>query len=297
MTLNQLESFSVLAQRLNFTLAADELFISQPTLSRMISSLEQEIGVALFYRNSRSVALTPAGRAFYQECPRILESYRSSVNAAILAQQGIRGEVSLGILRDTFDSDAAAIYRSMAARYPQIHLRLSALNHSDLIRLFLSGELDAIINYGDTLTAENTQSLLLHRFRQCAVVSSRSPLAQSRSLRMEDLKNEKFVVMSQNSSEPGRNLLWKMAGEAGFTPNVAAESDYVPTLLMLVACGIGVSTLTEELEYLTKGEVSFIPLVGVPLSCHTFTWHENSPNPSLRFLLEIVQSYLKRREE
>ena len=66
MTLNQLECFSVLAQRLNFTQAADDLFMSQPALSRTISALEGELGVRLFDRNSRSVALTPAGRAFYQ---------------------------------------------------------------------------------------------------------------------------------------------------------------------------------------------------------------------------------------
>lgn len=69
MTLTQLESFLILAQRLNFTQAADDLFISQPALSRMISALEQEVGLQLFYRSSRSVSLTPAGRAFAQQCP------------------------------------------------------------------------------------------------------------------------------------------------------------------------------------------------------------------------------------
>ena len=79
MTLTQLESFLILAQRLNFTQAADDLFISQPALSRMISSLEQEVGLQLFYRSSRSVSLTPAGRAFAQQCPRILDSYRAGM--------------------------------------------------------------------------------------------------------------------------------------------------------------------------------------------------------------------------
>ena len=61
MTLNQLECFMVLAQRLNFTQAADDLFMAQPALSRLISALEKELDLQLFYRNSRSVALTPAG--------------------------------------------------------------------------------------------------------------------------------------------------------------------------------------------------------------------------------------------
>ena len=73
---------------------------------------------------------------------------------------------------------------------------------------------------------------------------------------------------------------------------MAAEANYVPSLLMLVACGIGVSTLTENLEYLSQRMVSFIPLVGVPLSCHAFSWRRDSQNPSLPFLLDVVRKNL-----
>lgn len=62
----------VLAQRLNFTQAADDLFMAQPALSRLISALEKELDLQLFYRNSRSVALTPAGTVFFKKCPKIL---------------------------------------------------------------------------------------------------------------------------------------------------------------------------------------------------------------------------------
>ena len=272
MTLTQLESFLVLAQRLNFTQAAEDLFISQPALSRMISALEQELGIQLFYRSSRSVSLTPAGRSFAQECPRILDSFRAGVDAAMLAQQGFRGEVSVGILRDTFDSNAVQIYQRMAEEYPKIHIAFQELSHSDLIRAFMAGELDAIINYGEPLSQEETESIVLRRDRQCAVVPLRSPLAQMHSLRMEDLRDEDFVVMSRISSLPGHGLVWKMAAEAGFVPRV--------------------STLTDNLEYLAEGMVRFIPLVGVPLSFHAFTWRRDNRNPSLPFLLEVVRQSL-----
>ena len=292
MTLNQLESFLVLARRLNFTQAAEDLFISQPALSRMISALEQELGIQLFYRSSRSVSLTPAGRAFAKECPRILDSYRSGVDAALLAQQGFRGRITVGILRDTFDASAVKLYQRMRAEYPQIHLVYQEFSHSDLIRTLMAGEVDAVINIGEALPPEEVESIVLRRDRQCAVVPVNSPLARMRSLRMEDLKDEEFVVMSRTSSLPGYGLLWKMAADAGFTPKVAAEANYVPSLLMLVACGVGVSTLTDNLEYLSQEMVSFIPLVGVPLSCHAFAWRRDSQNPSLPFLLEVVRKEL-----
>lgn len=289
MTLNQLESFVVLTQRLSFTQAAEDLFISQPALSRMISALEQELGIQLFYRSSRSVSLTPAGRAFAQECPRILDSYRASVDAALLAQQGFRGRVTVGILRDTFDASAVKLYQRMAEEYPQIHVVFQEFSHSDLIRTLMAGDVDAIINMGEALPSEDVESIILRRDRQCAVVPTHSPLAQMRSLRMEDLKGENFVVMSRSSSLPGYGLVWKMAADAGFTPKVVAEANYVPGLLMMVACGMGISTLTDNLEYLSQEMVSFIPLVGVPLSCHSFVWRRDSQNPSLPFLQAVVR--------
>lgn len=292
MTLTQLESFVVLAERLSFTQAADDLFISQPALSRMISALEQELGLQLFYRSSRSVSLTPAGRAFAQECPRILDSYRAGVDAALLAHRGFRGRVTVGILRDTFDASAVKFYQRLGEECPQIHLVFQELNHSQLIRALMAGEVDAIINTGEALPPDDVDSIILRRDRQCAVVPVQSPLAQTHSLRMEDLKEENFVIMSRTSSLPGYGLVWKMAAEAGFMPKVVAEANYVPSLLMMVACGMGVSTLTDNLEYLAQKMVRFIPLVGVPLSCHAFSWRRDSQNPSLPFLLDVVRQNL-----
>lgn len=289
MTLNQLECFVVLAQRLSFTQAADDLFMAQPALSRTISALEQELDVKLFDRNSRSVALTPAGRAFLEESPAILDSYRHSLEAARLAQKGFRGQVRLGILRDAFDPVVVDIFRAVAHSYPHISVILREYNHSELFRHFQAGELDAIINFGLDDFPEPTDSITLRRNRQCAVVPSESPLAKLPHLQMEALREERFVAMSRTASRPGHDYLWKMAAEAGFVPNVVAESGYVPSMLMLVACGVGVTTLTDDLAYLAQGRVAFVPLLGVPLSAHSLVWKKGNDNPSLPFLLAAVR--------
>ena len=289
MTLNQLECFSVLAQRLNFTQAADDLFMSQPALSRTISAREGELGVRLFDRNSRSVALTPAGRAFYQESPSILRSFRNSVNAALTAQQGYRGELFIGILRDLFDPETVRLFRAMAERYPEVRLTLREYNHSELMRGLLQGETDAVVNFGADLPAEGAESLLLRTDRQCAVVAADSPLAGRTSLRMEELRDLPFVAMSRTSSMPGYGMLWRMASEAGFAPNIVAEAELVPTLLMLVACGVGVSTLQEGAASMAQEMVRFIPLVGVAMTAQRLVWPRESRNPSLPFLIETAR--------
>lgn len=293
MTLNQLECFTVLAQRLNFTQAADDLFMTQPALSRTISALEQELDVQLFYRNSRSVSLTPAGTVFLQECPAILESYRHSLESARLAQQGYIGQISLGVLRDAFDPLVVDLCRAMGEAYPKVRVLLREYSHSQLFRRFSDGKLDAIVNFGMDLIPGETESVVLSRNQQCVVVSAGSPLARRPHIRMEELREEKFIAMSRTASQPGHDFLWKMAADAGFVPNVVAEANYLQSLLMLVACGVGVTTLTDDLAYLSQGRTAFVPLLGVPLSPHTLIWRRDDPNPSLPFLAEIARGLVQ----
>ena len=144
MTLNQLECFMVLAQRLNFTQAADDLFMAQPALSRLISALEKELDLQLFYRNSRSVALTPAGTVFFKKCPKILDEYRGSVVAARLAQEGYRGSLTLGIMRDTFEPKLPTLYQRFRTAYPHVSLLIRGYSHSSLLSALERGEVDGL---------------------------------------------------------------------------------------------------------------------------------------------------------
>jgi len=295
MTTNQLECFLTLAHQLNYTQAANDLFMTQPALSRTISALEQEMKVQLFYRNSRSVSLTPAGEAFLRECPAILDSYRYSLDAAQLAQQGFAGHISVGMLRDDFNIDMVKIYRTMSQKYPQINLTLREYSHSDLIRRFISGDLDAIVNTGlsgdfdlDALRPQ-CDSLCFCRNQQCAIVADNSPLALRPHIRMEELKNEDFVIMSRSASRPGHDFLWKAAVDAGFVPKVVAEASHVPSLLTMVACGIGISTLSSDLEHMGRSYVRFVPLMGVPFSVEELIWQKSCSNPSLPLLVKTVK--------
>lgn len=290
MTLNQLECFMVLAQRLNFTQAADDLFMAQPALSRLISALEKELGVQLFYRNSRSVTLTPAGAAFFKKCPRILDEYRSSVVAAQLAQEGYRGSVALGIMRDTFEPKLAELFQRFRAAYPYVSLIVQGYSHSDLLTALERGEVDAILNYMPMPTSLDKPSILLHKNHQCIITSLDHPLAGRGSIQMEEVKNEPFVVMARTASIPGHDFIWKTAADAGFAPRVVAQATHVPVLLTLVSCGIGVSTLSDDMACLSQGKVAFIPLLGVPFANVRLMWNEDNENPALPHLLDVVRT-------
>lgn len=255
----------VLAQRLNFTQAADDLFMAQPALSRLISALEKELDLQLFYRNSRSVALTPAGTVFFKKCPKILDEYRGSVVAARLAQEGYRGSLTLGIMRDTFEPKLPTLYQRFRTAYPHVSLLIRGYSHSSLLSALERGEVDAILNYMPMPSGQESPSILLHKNHQCIITALDHPLASRGSIRMEEVKDEPFVVMARTASIPGHDFIWKTAADAGFAPHVVAEATHVPVLLTLVSCGIGISTLSDDMACLCQGKVAFIPLLGFPL--------------------------------
>ena len=290
LTFYQLECFMILAQRLNFTQAAEELFMAQPALSRLISALEQELDIQLFYRNSRSVTLTPAGTAFLQRCPKILDDYRESVVTARLAQEGYHGSLTLGIMRDTFEPKLPTLYQRFHAAYPNVSLFIRGYSHSSLLSALERGEADAILNYIPTPTGLECPSILLHKNHQCVITSMDHPLASRGSVQMEELRDEPFVVMARTASVPGHDFIWKTAADAGFAPRVVAEATHVPLLLTLVSCGVGISTLSDDMACLAQGKVAFIPLLGIPFANVRLMWNEDNRNPALPHLLDVFRS-------
>ena len=93
MTIFQLECFCALADSLNFTQTANAMFITQPALSRAISSLEQELQLTLLQRTTHSVTLTPAGKIFSSECHKMLKEFQRGSERARSAQAGQIGSV------------------------------------------------------------------------------------------------------------------------------------------------------------------------------------------------------------
>ena len=104
MTIFQLECFCALADSLNFTQTANAMFITQPALSRAISSLEQELQLTLLQRTTHSVTLTPAGKIFSSECHKMLKEFQRGSERARSAQAGQIGSVRIGFQRDNFET-------------------------------------------------------------------------------------------------------------------------------------------------------------------------------------------------
>ena len=290
MNLFYLECFLALSQSLNFTQTASEMYITQPTLSRNIASLEQEIGVQLLVRNTKSVKLTAAGKSFAADCAAILRQYNNSLENARQARDGITGALTLGIQQDTFEPFVVDVVRKFHAEYPNIRLQIKPLSISNLLNGLSSGKLDFMIG-ASTSEQDQFSQLLLSERQECAVLPVDHPLAGERSLRMEQLNGESFVVISSAASVSGHYLLIKNANKAGFAPDIVATADCVPAVMMLVACGTGISVLYQDLAVHSQGRVKFVPLEEVDPFKRWLMWDKENPNPALPAMIHCAAEY------
>ena len=299
MTIFQLECYYALAQSLNFTQTASQQYITQPALSRSISSLEKELGIKLVNRTTHTVSLTPAGRVFAEECRKIISTYQDGVQNALTASQSIVGRVRLGVPIDSFEPLAVKLVRAITEKHSGIHIELkfntatrplprreAALRR--LLRALDDDLVDVIIASGRPRSAES-KYLLVDRRMDYVVISSVHPLADREEVSFSELRYENFIAISRSSSIAGYQSIIDHASAGGFSPNIVGEAETVSSLLMMVACGVGITVLYKEHQPISATDaVRFIPLKGEKYFNRYLIWNRLD-NSCLDSVLEVAK--------
>lgn len=288
MTIFQLECYYALAQSLNFTQTASQQYITQPALSRSISSLEKELGIKLVNRTTHTVSLTPAGRVFDEECRKIISTYQDGVQNALTASQSIVGRVRLGVPIDSFEPLAVKLVRAITEKHSGIHIELKFNTPTRLLRALDDDLVDVIIASGRPRSAES-KYLLVDRRMDYVVVSSVHPLADREEVSFSELRYENFIAISRSSSIAGYQSIIDHASAGGFSPNIVGEAETVSSLLMMVACGVGITVLYKEHQPISATDaVRFIPLKGEKYFNRYLIWNRLD-NSCLDSVLEVAK--------
>ncbi len=240
MELRQLRSAVAVARRLNFTAAADELAIAQPALSQHIAALERELGVKLFERTNRRVGLTDAGRAFVGRAERILAELDGTIEEMAAYAGGLRGRVVLGTYQSFAEYALPKLLGRFHAEQPGIEIALREGMADQLLEGLQGGSIDVFV--GDLADERFAVGLAREPFYEdelVIAVGARHRLATHTSVRIDELRDEAFVIFRPGSATTHR--LNALAREAGFTPRVAFESEDSITVRSLVAEGLGVA--------------------------------------------------------
>lgn len=241
MNLEQLRSFVEVARFGNFTRAAEELYLAQPSLSRQIAALEQDLGAQLFHRARGGSTLTAAGTSLLPLARRMLAD-AESVRRELAELAGLeRGRVRLGATPTLCISLVAEVLSAFHAEHPAIELHLSEQGSRRLLDELAGGELDlALITTSDASSAERfTVTPLL--VEELVVVSSAAapPVTIRDTIGLSDVAGLPQIVFS--STYDLRSATDAAFRAADLTPDVVLEGAEMDAVLRFVERGLGVA--------------------------------------------------------
>jgi DNA-binding transcriptional LysR family regulator len=277
MKLRHLEYFVAAAEELNFTHAADRLHVSQPPFSKQIQDLEVELGVDLFQRERKGVALTAAGKAFLIDAREILRACDQAVKKAQRINRGELGELTVGhmaALTHDFLGQALELWQKVS---PGILVDCVEMDPEAQERALLDGRIAVgILVLSDRPILELLRVQLLTEHPVTVALPKSHPHATLPEIRLPVLKEQPFIGLNRMYPAYG-DWLQNVCQQSGFTPRIVREADGAASALALVAAGFGVALVSEPIKKLPARQVVFRDLVApkpvkIPLGA---VWKKN----------------------
>lgn len=240
--LRHLTYFVTVAQKLNFSRAAEALHVAQPAISQQIRALEDELGVRLFDRMGKRIALTRAGEVLLPQAYQILAAVERAANEVRAMGELVRGSSSLGAPPTISTHVLPARLTQFKKLYPGLEVSLREAGTESLLDLVQAGQLDLAIVASDQLPPAVERAPLLEEHYVLAV-GLQHPLSRQRGVRLADLAAEAFILFPKGYKL--REVTLAACRRAGFEPKVALDGGAMQSALEFVAAGLGVALVPE----------------------------------------------------
>lgn len=294
MDINRLNEFITLATHLNYSKAANQLYLTQPALSRHIHDLEQTLGAKLFVRDTHNVYLTSVGKLFFNEAQEIVAHYERALELVREAASTTTGEVKLGFLGAAVQPFLAQFYNMFLKKHPQIKLTLYANDLDPLIQLLNNNELDcAFVSHVNHTFFSSLASETLLYDRMGIVAHPDHPYAKKDGIYFKELDGMPIISFSKITSpityDHHKSLFRKM----GIDYNICREVPNIETGLFFVSLNDGFFILPDHLQYMLNGMV-FVPILDESCSVDlNLIWKKENMNPSLPVFQKELSDFLQ----
>lgn len=260
-SIRELECFVAVAEELSFTRAARRMHMSQPPLSRNIQSLEARLGTPLFVRSPRSVALTPAGRAFVTDTKGALTQLQRAGDRAKRAARGETTRLDLGFVSAVLNPELISIFQRYRTAYPAVHLTLQDCPPAEQLRAIAEGRLDGGFVGSSPATPSSGLVFIPWSREPLMVFLPRGHRLQSaRKVKMAELAGESFVMVAAESAPCFAVQIRQLCASAGFRPKVVQEAARGQAVAVMVAAGAGVAILPASMARIAGESSVAIPL-------------------------------------
>ena len=236
-----LTAFIEVADSQSFTRAAAHLHLSQPAISKRITALEQQVGRALFDRVGRSISLTDAGRTLLPYARKALHDIEDGRRALSRLSGQVSGRLSIGTSHHIGLHRLPPVLRTFTRDFPQVDLDLHFMDSEVACDAVLAGKLELGIVTLPSQPLAHLQTRVVWPDPLVIVSAPGHPLAQATALRLPQLAEHPSVL--PDAATYTHRIISEVLAAHGVRPHVRLATNYLETLKMLAAIGLGWSVL------------------------------------------------------
>jgi len=262
MEFSQLEAFLEAANRGSFRRAADALYLSQPSVSARVQTLESEVGVALFHRTARGVRLTDMGRTFLPFAQRSIETLRRGREVLESVRQTSAGILNMATARVIGTYVLPETLQKFQQLYPDANLHIKVGGSSDVLQMVVDEEVQ--LGLARFMQHPDVDALHLYDEEAVLVVHPGHSFTKTRVAAMSQVAQEPLIVY--DPGDPGSSyfqFINRVCRDAGVTAKVEMNLDSVEAAKNMVRLGLGVSFLPRSA---VRREVEFESLILIDLA-------------------------------
>jgi len=292
MDIRVLKYFLAMAREENITKAADILHITQPTLSRQLLKLEEDLGVNLFIRGKKGISLTAEGTLFRRRASEIVELADKAERELAESDQLIDGEISIGCGELAAVQIIPKLFMAFKEKYPNVHLDLYTGNADQTKQRIDSGLTDIGILL-EPVEVEKYDFIRLNIYENWVVLMRpNSPLTEKDCVTAEDLKNLPLIIPNRQSIRTEISS-WFQGDFDNL--NIVASSNLSTNASILVEQGVGYSLVIEgSVPFLDKSKVTYRPLYPERKATSVLVWKKHQPfSLAVTKFLEHIQYSLR----
>ncbi len=293
----KLDTLLLVAEKRNFTRAAQALSLTQPAVSHHISQLEQELGVRLFVRGSGDLMLTPEGETVLRYVRRMKALEKKM--AEELQEAGRRlTRLRIGITHTAESSIVAEVLARYTNENPGISITIITDNINNLYDMLENFELDLAVVEGRSTRPELSALMLDTDYLVC-VLANTHPLSRSSMITLDEIRQEKLILRLPNSETRVRfESALAAIGESIADFQVILEVDNVATIKDLIRKNLGISILARSacMDELRKGKLTALPIENLSMTRETnLVYHRDFAHKET--LQDILALYKKQLRE
>jgi len=290
MELRHLRYFVAVAEALSFTKAAEKLRLAQPSLTRQVRNLEEEIGVKLLDRSNNRVVLTDAGSLFLFDSKKLLAMCAESIVAVQRMNRGESSALNIGYVANIHYGLLPATLGAFRKLCPGVALNLFDMTSAEQFLALDGRKIDlGFVGLAPGLSLHHLLSERVAHDTMLVAVAANHSLAKKAKVTLADLAPQFFIGMSAKTHPGAREWLIETCEGAGFVGRILQEADNEPIVMQFVADGLGVALMPEQVTGLPHEGVVFRPISPPLRRESTIAWRADNPSKPLKDYIQIVK--------